>query len=140
MKPEIERKKEYDDVYLLEKEKEAFGFYLSSHPTAMFKKDNPYCITLNEVDKQYDKMIDTLILVEKIKTINTKKGDRMAFITGSDETGSKEFIVFPNILKDYENMEKGNILKVRGKVEKRLDEIQVIVEKIKILQGEKNEE
>ena len=140
MKPEIEKKKEYEESYLLEKEKEAFGFYLSSHPTTMYQKDNPYCISINEIDKYYDKTIDTLILVEKIKTINTKKGDKMAFVTGSDETGSKEFIIFPNSLKGFENIDKGNILKIRGKVERRLNEIQVIVDKIKILQGEKNED
>ena len=140
MKPEIERKKEYDESFLLEKEKEVFGFYLSSHPTNMYKKDNPYCIQINEIDKNFDKTIDTLILVEKVKITTTKKGDKMAFITGSDETGSKEFIIFPKALKGFENIEKGNILKVRGKVEKRLNEIQVIVEKMKYLQGDKNEE
>ena len=140
MKPEIERKKEYDDTYLLEKEKDAFGFYLSSHPTNLYQKDNPYCIKVNEIDNNYGKTIDTLLLVEKVKVINTKKGDKMAFMTGSDETGSKEFILFPNALKGFENLEKGALVKVRGKVEKRLNEIQVIVDKIKNLQGEKNEE
>ena len=139
MKPEMERKPEYEESYLLEKEKEAFGFYLSSHPTTMFKKDNPYCISIHEIDQHFNQTIDTLILVEKIKTINTKKGEPMAFITGSDETGSKEFIIFPKVLKGFENIGKGNIIKVRGKVEKRINEIQVIVEKIKILQGEENE-
>ena len=140
MKPEIEIKKEYEDTYLLEKEKEAFGFYLSSHPVTVYQKDNPNCITINEIDKYYNKIIDTLLLVEKIKIINTKKGDKMAFITGSDTTGSKEFIVFPKVLNGYDHIQKGNIIKVRGKVEKRIDEIQVIVERIRILQGEKNEE
>ncbi len=139
MKPEIERQPEYEDTYLLEKEKEAFGFYLSSHPTTMFKKDNPTCIPVNEIDKYYDKTIDTLVLVEKVKSINTKKGDKMAFVTGSDETGSKEFIVFPKVLQNIEELEKGKVIKVRGKVEKRLNEIQVIVEKMKYVQREKEE-
>jgi DNA polymerase-3 subunit alpha len=140
IKPELEKKKEYEDAYLLEKEKEVFGFYLSSHPTTIYKKDNPYCIPINEIDKNVDKTVDTLLLVEKIKTTNTKKGDKMAFVTGSDETGSKEFIIFPNAYRGFENIEKGYILKIRGKVEKRLNEVQVITDKIKILQGENHEE
>ncbi|MBP5679079.1 MAG: DNA polymerase III subunit alpha [Bacilli bacterium] len=140
MKPEIEKKKEYETAFLLEKEKEAFGFYLSSHPTTIYQKDNPYCIPINEIDKNYDKTIDTLILIEKMKETTTKKGDKMAFITGSDETGSKEFIVFPKVYQQVDSLEKGIIIKVRGKVEKRLNEIQVIVEKMKKLQGEENEE
>ena len=139
MKPEIEYQKEYDENYLLEQEKNLFGFYLSYHPTTNYKKDNPYCIPLNMVDNYFDKTVDVLILVEKIKVINTKKGDKMAFITGSDETSSKEFTLFPMIFKKYPNIDKGMLIKVRGHVERRLDEIQIVVEKVKDLKGESNE-
>ena len=139
MKPDIEIKEEYKETFLLEKEKEIFGFYLSSHPTTMFRKDNPYCIPLNTVENHFGKQIDTLILVEKIKVISTKKGDKMAFIVGSDETGSKEFTVFPAQYKTYSDIEAGDLLKVRGNVEKRLNEYQIIVEKIKYLEGAENE-
>ena len=139
MKPDIEYQKEYESAYLLEKEKEVFGFYLSSHPTTMYKKDNPYCIPLNSVDKNFGKQIDTLILVDKIKTISTKKGDKMAFITGSDETSTMEYTLFPKIYNLYFPIERGELLKIRGNVERRLDQIQIIVEKIKKL-NEKEEE
>ena len=140
MKPEIERKNEYEQSYLLEKEKEVFGFYLSSHPTTMYKKDNPNCISLNTIDNYLYKTIDMLVLIDKIKVIDTKKGDKMAFITGSDETGSREFTLFPKVYNSNNNLERGNIIKVRGKAEKRLNEVQVIVDRIRILQGEENEE
>lgn len=139
MKPDIEYQKEYENSYLLEKEKEVFGFYLSSHPTTMYKKDNPYCIPLNSVDKNFGRQIDTLILVDKIKTINTKKGDKMAFITGSDETATMEYTLFPKVYNMYFPIERGELLKIRGNVERRLDQIQIIVEKIKKL-NEKEEE
>ena len=139
MKPDIEIQPEYDNNFLLEKEKEVFGFYLSSHPTTMYKKDNPYCIPLNTVDKYFLKKIDTLILVDKIKSINTKKGDKMAFITGSDETATMEFTLFPKIYNEFSDLKKGDLLKIRGTVERRLDQLQIIVEKIKYLEtGEEN--
>lgn len=141
MKPEIEEQVEYQNVFLLEKEKEVFGFYLSSHPTTMYKKDNPYCITLNNISQYFSKKVDTLILVDKIKVIDTKKGDKMAFITGSDETGTMDYTLFPRTYKEYSNIQKGDLLKVRGNVERRLDQYQIIIEKIKNLQEEaKNEE
>lgn len=140
MKPEIEIQKEYEASFLLEKEKELFGFYLSSHPTTMYKKENPYCISLNQVDEYFNRNVDVLILVEKMKTITTKKGDKMAFLTGSDETSRREFILFPTIFSSYSTLQKGDLLKVRGHVEKRFNEIQIIVEKIKYLQGENHEE
>ena len=139
MKPEIEYQKDYSNEILLEKEKELFGFYMSEHPTTFYKKDNPYCILLNEIDKNFNKTVDVLILIEKIKVINTKKGDKMAFITGSDETGTKEFTIFPKVFSNYQELSKGDLIKVRGHVEKRLDEIQVIVERIKYLQGDDHE-
>ena len=141
MKPEIEEQAEYQNVFLLEKEKEVFGFYLSYHPTTMYKKDNPYCITLNNISQYFSKKVDTLILVDKIKVIDTKKGDKMAFITGSDETGTMDYTLFPKTYKEYSNIQKGDLLKVRGNVERRLDQYQIIIEKIKNLQEEaKNEE
>lgn len=141
MKPDLEIQNEYENAYLLEKEKEVFGFYLSSHPTTMYKKDNPYCIPLNLVEKSFGKQVDNLILVDKIKVINTKKGDKMAFITGSDETATIEYTLFPKIYNNYQNIEVGDLLKIRGNVERRLDQIQVIVEKIKFLdKGEEQDE
>lgn len=133
MQPDIEEQKEYEDSYLLDKEKSVFGFYLSSHPILMYKKDNPYTISLNEISNHFSKSIDCLILVDKIKVINTKKGDKMAFITGSDETGTMDFTLFPKVYRMYEMIEKGDLLKIRGNVEKRLDQYQVIVQKIKYL-------
>ena len=141
MKPDLEIQNEYENAYLLEKEKEVFGFYLSSHPTTMYNKDNPYCIPLNLVEKSFGKQVDNLILVDKIKVINTKKGDKMAFITGSDETATIEYTLFPKIYNNYQNIEVGDLLKIRGNVERRLDQIQVIVEKIKFLdKGEEQDE
>ena len=139
MKPDIEIKEEYDNTFLLEKEKDCFGFYLSSHPTTMYKKDNPYCIPLNSVDKNFSKKIDTLILVDKIKTINTKKGEKMCFITGSDETATQEYTLFPKTYNNYPNIAKGDLLKIRGTVERRLDQIQIVVEKIKYLEEKDHE-
>lgn len=139
MKPEIEISSDYDKEYLLSKEKEVFGFYLSCHPTTLYKKDNPYCIYLIDVDKYFNKKVDVLVLIEKIKQITTKKGENMAFITGSDETARYEFIVFPKIFRNA-NLEVGKVVKIRGNVEKRMNELQIIVDKIKYLQGDINEE
>ena len=105
----------------------------------MYKKDNPYYIPLNFVDKNFSKKIDTLILVDKIKTISTKKGDKMCFVTGSDETSTAEYTLFPKVYNQYPNISKGDLLKIRGTVERRLDQIQIVVEKIKYLEEQDHE-
>lgn len=132
-KPDLEEQVEYDNNYLLEKEKEVYGFYLSKHPTTIYLKDNKEAIPLNEVTKYFNKEITTLILVDKVKVINTKKGDKMSFITGSDETGSMEYTLFPKTYDLYPNIVKGDLLKVLGNVEKRLNEYQIVIRKIKNL-------
>ena len=139
MKPEIEEKDEYQTSYLLEKEKEVFGFYLSSHPTTIYKKDNSNCINLSEIDNYLFKRVEVLVMVDKIKAINTKKGEKMAFMNASDASGSKEFTIFPKEYNLYRDISFGDVIKVVGKVEKRINEVQIIVEKIKRIQGEENE-
>ena len=141
MEPDIEVQEEFSEEFLLEKEKEYFGFYLSQHPTLRFRKDNPEVILLNDVSKYFSKTVRCVILVDKIKTIKTKKGDRMSFVSGSDETTSMDFTFFPKVWSEYNFIERGDILKVEGRVERRLDKYQIIVNRIKVLneEGEKNE-
>ena len=64
----------------------------------------------------------------------------MAFITGSDETGTMDYTLFPKIYKEYSNIQKGDLLKIRGNVERRLEQLQIIVERIKNLQEEAHNE
>ena len=64
----------------------------------------------------------------------------MAFITGSDETATAQFTLFPKIFANFTDLEKGNIIKIRGVVEKRLNEYQIVVNKIKRIEGQTNEE
>lgn len=129
--PSIEIKEEFDNSILMAKEKELFGFYLSYHPTTRYK--DKYKVTnLNDVKNHIGKIIDTIALVEKIKVHKDKKGNDMAFISGSDELDSIEYIAFSDEFKAINELEKGNILLVQGKVEKR-NNIQIIIEKAKII-------
>ena len=139
-KPDLVEQLEFSNEFLLEKEKELFGFYLSHHPTTAYQKENPNCIYLNTIEEYFNREIDCLVLVEKLKVIKTKKGEEMAFLTGSDETTTKEFTLFPRVYQLNRNLEKGNIIKVRGTVEKRLNEYQIVVKKIELLQGDNHEE
>ena len=54
----------------------------------------------------------------------------MAFINCSDETSTEDFIVFPNKFNMLDNISNGDIVLITGKVEKRYDKYQVIVNKI----------
>ena len=72
-------------------------------------------------------------ITNSIKEIFTKKNDVMAFITASDEYTSVSLTLFPDNYKKFNNIKKNNIIKVTGKVEKRFDKYQIIVNNLIIL-------
>lgn len=129
--PSIEIKEEFSKETLIAKEKELFGFYLSHHPTSIYA-DRYKVIKLSDISNYYNKVIDTLIYVERIKTHKDKNGNTMAFIIGSDELASCDYIVFSKVFSEISETEKGSILLVRGKVDKK-ENYQIIAEKAKII-------
>ena len=129
MKPEIKKGNEFDSLYLLEKQKELIGFYLSGHPSSKYRNDFKNTIYIKDIPKYLNRTVATIIYVESIKKIKTKKGDDMAFITGSDETGNAEYTLFPSEYKNYD-IKIHSILKINGVVERRLEEYQIIIKSI----------
>lgn len=127
--PDIEVVDEYDNYLLLEQEKDLFGLYISNHPATSYKGTVTNCISLEQLNKYFDKLVTTVVLVESIKEITTKKGDKMAFASCSDETGSVDYTFFPKVWNSIE-LKKGHLYKIVGRVEKRYDQIQMIVSQI----------
>ena len=132
MKPELVEKEEFSKETLMANEKKLFGFYLSEYPTTTYKEQYG-TIELIDVEKYFNKVIDTVALIDKIKVIDTKKGDKMAFIYGSDPSMTMDYTMFPDVYEQNKELTRGDVVLVRGKVEKRLDKYQIIVQKIKKL-------
>ena len=74
-----------------------------------------------------------VLLIENIRVVDTKKNEKMAFMSVSDDTGKINAILFPNQYKLYSNLKRGSVIRLYGKVEKRLSEYQLIANKIEIL-------
>ena len=129
LRPELEKMNEFPKKYLMEKELEVFGFYLSDHPITEYKLKYNF-IDLNNIKSYFDKNIDTVIYVDKIRVIDTKNKKKMMFITGSDETSQVDIIVFPKIFEKNSNINQDDVIRVKGKVEKRYDEYQIIANNI----------
>ena len=131
--PDIKKEEEYSNDELVMLEKDLFGLYLSNHPTTLYKAKYDKIDSLEKIDTLFDKNIKVVILVEKIKKVTTKNGDIMAFIDGSDEYNKVDFTLFPKLYKDNSNIKVGDILLIEGKVEKRYNEYQVVINKIEKL-------
>ncbi len=134
--PVIEEIEEYEDSFLREKELISYGFYLTNHPASIYKDKST--IKINNIASFFDKHIRCIVLLEKIKSIKTKKGSDMAFLTASDETGSIDFVVFPSSYQMILDINKGDMLNIEGKVTKRFNDYQINVDNITKLKLNKN--
>lgn len=132
LKPELLNTTEYSKKELMEKEFELFGFYLSNHPVTEYINKYNNNVKLKDINLFFDKHINTIIYVSKIKEILTKNNDKMCFITGSDEITNVDIVIFPKIYGEI-NIKVGDIFIINGKVEKRFDKYQIIVNKLKKL-------
>lgn len=135
LKPEIILFDEYSNKEIMEKELELFGLYLSKHPITDVKLKYKNITSINELPNYFDKIIDTIVYVDRIKEITTKKNQKMAFISGSDELATIDITLFPNIYEDNKEISKGDILLIKGRVEKRFDKYQIVVNKLAIIKN-----
>ena len=137
-KPEIKYYEELDNDIILEKEKELFGFYLTSHKTEKYKLLEHNILDINNIKDNFNKLVTCIVNIDYIKEITTKKNEQMAFITGTDNTGTISITVFPKLYKEC-SLNKFDIIKVYGNVEKRFDEYQLVAKKIDILKQKKDQ-
>ncbi|MEZ0574677.1 DNA polymerase III subunit alpha [Halodesulfovibrio aestuarii] len=89
---------EFDDEQKLRFEKDALGFYLTSHPLQPFRRElhRLHLQPLEEaLDLEQGGEIKCAILVTAMKEHITKKGSKMAFMDIEDLTASGELVVFP---------------------------------------------
>jgi len=80
-------------------EKEALGFYISSHPLMAVQQQMRRLVTAtsqNLADCQGEQTVTIGGLITQHRAQLTKNGDRMAFLTLEDLYGSLEVIVFPD--------------------------------------------
>lgn len=131
LKPELKIYPELSQRELLIHEYDIFGFYFTKHPVSEYS-NNKY-IKIKDMDKYFDKYINTVLLVERVKEVNTKNNDKMLFVTGCDEVSSIDIVMFPKIYSLYSDLKAGDVIELNGKVEKRFDKLQLVVSELKHL-------
>ena len=119
--------KDYQEKELRLIEKEIYGFYISNHPSSAYQDK---VVKIENVSKYFDKQVNMVLVIEKIDTFKTKKGENMASILASDETGEIELIVFPRNINLVEKIDEGDIILVKGNVGKRYNDYQILVNTI----------
>ena len=125
-KPMIEPETELPEIELMKKELDLFGYYVSTHPA------NKYTNVMKQVNikKYFDRRIETVVLIDKIKKHMAKNNKEMAFITASDETTSSDFILFADYMNQLNDIKEGDLVRIFGKVERNRDKYSIIINKI----------
>ena len=121
---------EYPYDILLQMEKEVSGLYLSGHPLDHYRPVIEKVSTcriselVGENAHAYDEQNVTLVCtVVRTKTINTKAGGMMAFITVEDMSGSMEVLAFPKVLlAASEAVHDNAVVVIKGRVSYKEDE------------------
>ena len=121
---------EYPYDILLQMEKEVSGLYLSGHPLDHYRPVIEKVSTcriselVGENAHAYDKQNVTLVCtVVRTKTINTKAGGMMAFITVEDLSSSMEVLAFPKVLlAASEAVHDNAVVVIKGRVSYKEDE------------------
>lgn len=120
-------------------EKEALGFYLTGHPMGRYQEElKRYTSgTLHELAGMPDERpVSVAGTIVSRKVINTKKGDRMAFLTVEDMVGSVEVLVFPRTYQACVELigeDQDQPLLIKGKLDNKGEAPKVLAESIELL-------
>lgn len=118
-------------------EKELLGLYISGHPLdAHQERLTRFGKTVRDVIGEAKEGFEVMAagLLSEVKVIVTKKGEKMAFGTLTDKSGSVEVVAFPRTFADTRDVfvpEK--VMAIKGKFSKRNGEPSILVEAIRAL-------
>ncbi|MBR8829463.1 MAG: trans-splicing intein-formed DNA polymerase III subunit alpha C-terminal partner DnaE-C [Gomphosphaeria aponina SAG 52.96 = DSM 107014] len=119
-------------------EKEHLGFYVSDHPLKSIQKAAWMFSPINISDlttQKSKKPVSAIVMLSSIKTHITKKGQQMAFIQMEDISGLVEGVIFPDTYEKIKQfLKEDEPLIIFGKVDRRDDKIQLIVENLESIE------
>jgi DNA polymerase-3 subunit alpha len=110
---------EWNEEQRLEGEKEALGLYLTGHPIARYAEELARITdaTIAALKPTTNSTLVVAGLVVALRMMQTRRGDRMAFVTLDDRTGRLELAVFSDLYAaSRELLVKDNLLVVEGHV------------------------
>ncbi|AYM03217.1 DNA polymerase III subunit alpha [Levilactobacillus yiduensis] len=128
--PKITAKPDLDLMTKLTQEEAVLGAYLSGHPVAQYHALASQLHATTVSDLTVNARVSVILYVTKIRTIRTKRGEPMAFVTGSDETADVSVTIFPNQFRQASTwLKTDQVIVVRGKVEQQRG-LQIVADQV----------
>ncbi|HEV2173227.1 MAG TPA: OB-fold nucleic acid binding domain-containing protein, partial [Nitrospira sp.] len=103
VEPTLPNVPEWDQAQRLKYERELTGFYITAHPLARYEATIhalSTATTAGLTELSDGKEVKLCGIIAAVKSMLTKKGDRMAYVTLEDLQGTVEVIVFPDLFKN----------------------------------------
>jgi DNA polymerase-3 subunit alpha len=110
---------DWDDEIRLNGEKETLGLYLTGHPIERYEAELRGIVSrrIADLNPNGDQTVVVAGLVVAMRTMNTKRGDKIAFITLDDRSGRLELAVFSEVYQHHRDLiAKDRLLVVEGEV------------------------
>ncbi len=124
---------------MLQWEKELLGVFVSGHPLDAFKDELSKRTSIGDLkgDNRNGIPVVTAGMIETVRELLTKKGDKMAFIQVANHTDSIEMTAFPETYSAYKDLLiSGTCVAIKGRLNIRNDQPTILVEKLKSLAPE----
>ncbi|MFZ5865432.1 MAG: DNA polymerase III subunit alpha [Thermodesulfobacteriota bacterium] len=129
---------EWEDLIKLGFEREMLGFYVTGHPLMKYDRlieRYANATTVALAQNGAPSQVKIAGLVKNIKEINTKKGDRMAFVTLEDLEGTAEVTVFSDLYAQAQDLlRSGKPLLVSGNREGDQENPKILAQEIHSLE------
>ena len=120
---------EWDEHILLKHEKDLIGFYITGHPLARYEeKIRKYTLGTTRDIYEAENGKDVIIcgMITTIRSLNTRKGDKMAYVRIEDMEGSVEVIVFPDLFRTSGDLlMKERAVMVKGSVDRNENSVKI---------------
>ena len=117
-------------------EKDLLGVYVSGHPLDEFSDEIKKRAPLSTVkaDGRQGIPVVTAGMIETVRELITKKGDKMAFVQLVTKDANMEMVTFPECFETHRDMLiPGTCVAVKGKLNIRNDEPSILVDRMKRL-------
>jgi len=110
---------EWPESVRLQNEKDTLGYYLSGHPFDEYARE-VRLFASTKIKDLYDRLNTTTCiagLVNGVRTMKTKRGQTIAFVTLDDHSGKVDVALFSEVYESSrELLQKGSLLILEGEV------------------------
>lgn len=134
MKPAYTEVTDFTRIEKLADEKELLQMYVTDHPLQEYRRTLRLqnFQSIREIEKHSEKAkVMMAVIVQQVKKIHTKRGDSMAFLSLTDETGELDGVVFPALYREVSPfLVEEETVRLEGEVGIRQGKKQVIINQL----------